>query len=172
MVQMAAPAFVTGDRFPLFLRLLSRASVRRLLGALPPTERAAAGVLRNIGHGASLDAGRIPAALLTWYVEMQRTTDTMHNDGEMIGRLLPHREELRLTDDLLAEARVPTLYWWGADDAFGGEDVARHLVDVMPDATLTMVPDAGHLPWLDDPAGAADATASFLLADAPRPVRG
>jgi 2-hydroxy-6-oxonona-2,4-dienedioate hydrolase len=162
MVQMGAPALIPGDTVPPFMRLLARPGVRRLVQALPPSERAGRAILRQIGHGASLDTGRIPAAFFTWYVALQRHTDTMRNDGAMIGNALPQWDAIRLTDELLASVPVPTRCWWGADDSFGGEDVARHLVEVLGDAQLTMVPDAGHLPWLDDAAGAAAATASFL----------
>jgi 2-hydroxy-6-oxonona-2,4-dienedioate hydrolase len=162
MVQMAAPALIPGDRVPPFLRLLARSSIRRVLHALPPTERAGRAMLRQIGHSTSLDAGRIPPAFLAWYVALQRHTDTMRNDGEMIAAAVPQWEALRLTDDLLARAAVPTLLWWGADDTFGGEPVARHLVEVMPDVRLVMIPDAGHLPWLDDAEAAAAATSAFL----------
>jgi 2-hydroxy-6-oxonona-2,4-dienedioate hydrolase len=162
MVQMAAPALIPGDSIPPFMRLLARPTVRRIMNALPPNERGARAIFRQIGHGASLDAGRIPQALFDWYLALQRHTDTMRNDGEMIGNAMPQWDEIRLTDELLARVAVPTLFWWGANDTFGGEAVARHLVEVMPDAHLRMVPDAGHLPWLDDPAGAAAATAAFL----------
>jgi pimeloyl-ACP methyl ester carboxylesterase len=165
MVQMAAPALVPGDTVPPFMRLLARPAVRRVMNALPPNERAARAIFRQIGHGASLDAGRIPQGMLDWYVALQRHTDTMRNDGDMIGAALSQWDAIRLTDELLAAVTVPTLFWWGVDDTFGGEAVARHLVEVMPDARLTMVPDAGHLPWLDDPAGAAAATAAFLHAE-------
>jgi 2-hydroxy-6-oxonona-2,4-dienedioate hydrolase len=162
MVQMGAPALIPGDTVPPFMRLMARPIVRRVVQALPPNERAGRAILRQIGHGASLDAGRIPAAFFTWYVALQRHTDTMRNEGAMIGTALPRWDAIRLTDELLASVPVPTLCWWGADDSFGGEDVARHLVEVLGDAQLTMLPDAGHLPWLDDAAGAAAATASFL----------
>ena len=162
MVQMAAPALIPGDTIPLFMRLMARASVRRVLHALPPNERAARAILRQIGHGASLDAGRIPPSFLTWYVALQRCTDTMRHDGDLIGNVIPQADAVRLTEELLASIPVPTLFWWGTDDTFGGEAVARHLVETMPDARLTMVPDAGHLPWLDDAPAAAAATTAFL----------
>jgi pimeloyl-ACP methyl ester carboxylesterase len=162
MVQMACPAFVPGDRVPAFMRLISRRSIRRVVNALPPSERAARMVMRQIGHARSLDSGRMPAAFIDWYVDLQRHTDTMRNDGDLIGAAMPHWRDLRLTAEMLSAVRVPTLFWWGADDTFGGEQVARDLVAAMPDAQLQMVPDAGHLPWLDDPRAAAAATMSFL----------
>jgi len=52
----------------------------------------------------------------------------------------------------------------GADDTFGTAAVARHVVELMPHASLTMVPSAGNFPWLDDPEGLGRGTADFLAA--------
>lgn len=165
MVQMACPALSPGEKAPPFMRALTKPWVRKIANTLPPSERAARSILRQIGHSASLDAGRIPQGFLDWYLALQRHTDTMGNDGDLIGRVVPNRAELTLADGLLGDIAVPTLFWWGADDTFGDEAVARHLVRVMPMAELTMVPDAGHLPWLDRPREAAEATMTFLRAE-------
>jgi pimeloyl-ACP methyl ester carboxylesterase len=80
----------------------------------------------------------------------------------MIGDLLRHRDDVVLTAELLGAVRTPTLFLWGADDSFGREDNARLVSGLLPHAELVMMPDAGHLPWLDDPASAARHTAEFL----------
>ncbi len=164
MVQMACPALVPGDRMPPFMRLMRYGPVRRILGMLPPSERANRSIFRQIGHGTSLDAGRIPQVFFDWYLGLARHTDTMRNDGDMIGWLLrPDAvSRFRLTEELLATVKPPTRFIWGADDAFGGEDVARTVVAAMPDAELIMLPDAGHLPWLDLPRRAGELTSEFL----------
>lgn len=162
MVQMACPALVPDDRVPPFMRLLTRRWVRRTVEAMPPSERANRAIFRQIGHGKSLRSGRIPREFMDWYLAMQRHTDTMRNDGELIGQVVPRAGDLALGHDLLRSVTVPTLFWWGADDTFGGEEVARHTTGVMPEAELTMVLDAGHLPWLDAPEAAAAAAMSFL----------
>jgi 2-hydroxy-6-oxonona-2,4-dienedioate hydrolase len=162
MVQMACPALAPGERPPPFLRLLTSAAVRRVLAALPPTPRANRMIMRQLGHGRSLDAGRMPASFLDWYLELQRHTDTNRNDGEMIGSVLPERERLTLSDELLGAVRVNTLFIWGEDDTFGSMDVGRYMVARMPDAALESVPAAGHLPWLDDPEGVARAVVGFF----------
>ena len=58
--------------------------------------------------------------------------------------------------------RTPTLFLWGADDGFGGEDDARRLAALIPDAELSMMPAAGHLPWLDDPESATRVVDGFI----------
>ena len=64
--------------------------------------------------------------------------------------------------DTLQRVATPTHFLWGEDDAFGGEDVAHWVVDSMPTATLVMIPDSGHLPWLDDPESVGRETVRFL----------
>lgn len=168
MVQMACPALVPGMRLPPFMRAIGIGPVRRIINSLPPNERANNSIMRQIGHGASLGAGRIPREFLDWYLELQRHTDTMKNDGDMIGQLVSVRRfdpALTISDEVFSHVTTPTLFLWGADDGFGGEDVARDVVGRMPNAELVMLPDSGHLPWLDDPSGAAQATAAFLDRD-------
>ena len=165
MVQMACPAMAPGQQVPPFMRLMTVGLVRRLLGALPPNERAGDSILRQIGHGASLDAGRIPQIFKDWYLALQQHTDTMEHDGNMIGRLgsiSGFPDSLTIPDAVLGAVEAPTLFLWGADDGFGGPDVARDVVARMPAAELVMMPDSGHLPWLDDPRFAAEATMAFL----------
>jgi 2-hydroxy-6-oxonona-2,4-dienedioate hydrolase len=175
MVQMACPALSPGEQLPLFLRLLKVGVFRRLLKVLPPNHRANRSIMRQIGHGASLDTGRMPENFMNWYLELQRHTDTNAHDSAMIARVFSQRDALTLSDDLLGRVNVPTQFLWGADDPFGDEDVARYMVSRLPDARLTMIPAAGHLPWLDDPAGVAIATMEFLgrareMAGAPVPA--
>lgn len=165
MVQASCPASAPGERAPPFMRALTKGWIRKVANALPPDERASRWILRQLGHGASLDAGQVPQALFDWYLALQRHTDTMRNDGGLIGRLVPNRAAITLSDDLLGDVTVPTLFWRGAADTFGGEQLAGHLVDAMPMAERTLVPDAGHLPWLDDPRDAAVATMTFLGAE-------
>lgn len=166
MVQMACPAMAPGQRVPPFMRLMTVGMVRRLLGVLPPSERANDSILRQIGHGASLDAGRIPQTFKDWYAALQQHTDTMVHDGDMIGRLGTLRgfpESLTIPDEVLSGVTTPTLFVWGADDTFGGPNVAQDVTRRMPAAELVMTPESGHLPWLDDPRFAAEATHRFLV---------
>jgi pimeloyl-ACP methyl ester carboxylesterase len=167
MVQMACPAFAPGMATPPFMKMMMVGPLRAIIGVLPPNERANRSILRQIGHGASLDKGILSEDFSDWYLALQRYTDTMRNDGDLIGKAGSFRkgfdQSMTLPDDVLRSVTTPTYFLWGQDDKFGGEEVARHVVELMPDAQLEMLPDSGHLPWIDDPAHAADVTASFLL---------
>ncbi len=165
MVQMACPAMVPGMTTPPFMRAIMIGVVRRAIGMLPPNDRANESILRQIGHGASLDAGRIPQTFSDWYAALQQYTDTMKNDGDMIGRFGSLRgfdRSLTIPDEVFGRIGTPTLFLWGEDDGFGGVDVAQDVVGRMPAAELVMLAASGHLPWLDDPSGIALATAEYL----------
>lgn len=174
MVQMAAPALVPEATYPPFMKVLRSRAARKILGVLPPNDRAMRTIFRQLGHGVSLDTGRIPDALFDWYGALQRHTDTMRNDYAIIGDVLAHLDRVLLTEEVLGRVRTPTLFLWGADDGFGGEENARLVAAMMQDATVVMMPGAGHLPWLDDPRFVAERTREFLAGGAPSetPVSG
>lgn len=133
------------------------------MNTFPPSRMINRRIMRQIGHGVSLDSGRIPDIFFDWYLALGRHTDTMRSDGQMIGaEVLPNVDALTLTPELLGSVHVPTLFLWGADDGFGGEDNAGLVTEMMPDAELIMIPQAGHLPWLDDPELTAERTREFL----------
>lgn len=163
MVQMAAPAVTPDQTLPPFMKLLANRFLRAVITALPPNRKANESILRQIGHGASLDAGLIPEAFTDWYMALGRYTDTMKNDGRLIGgEIVPNAEAVTLTPELLGSVTTPTLFLWGEDDAFGGPDNARMVAGLLPDAELVLIPAAGHLPWLDDPKRLAADTVAFL----------
>lgn len=167
MVQMAAPAFAPGSSTPPFMRAIGVGPIRRLINNLPPNARANHSILRQIGHGASLDAGTIPQGFFDWYLALQRYTDTMKNDGAMISHFVSLRgfdPADNIPDEVFAGVAAPTLFLWGCDDGFGGEDVARDVTSRMPNAELVMLPDSGHLPWLDDPASVARRSLKWVAA--------
>ena len=171
MVQMASPAAVPGEQYPPFMRFVRSGIGRRILAVLPPNDRANRSIFRQLGHGASLDAGRIPEVVFEWYLALGRHTNTMRNDGEMIGQeVLGQLDMVRLDEAVLASVRVPTLFLWGVDDGFGGLDNATRIMRLMPAAGLVAMPAAGHLPWLDDPALAAAAVRRFLAHAPQEPV--
>jgi len=132
---------------------------------VPPNARSIRTLFGLLGHGPSLADGRIAPVELEAYLALLRNTDTMRNEMaaprtimNWAGKLHPHL----LPDDLVSSITTPTLFLWGEDDPFGGEAVARRLVDLMPNTVLEMLPGAGHAPWLDELDYCANATTRFL----------
>ena len=152
MVQFSWPAGAPVARIPTTMRLMTLPVIGRLLAVVPPTERSVRMTFRGIGHGPSLDDGRITTQDLETYLALLRTTDTLRNELAMGRALLSpsaRRRGFGLPDEVLAAVHAPTHFIWGERDPFGGPEVARQVVARMPNATLEIVRDAGHAPWLD-----------------------
>jgi pimeloyl-ACP methyl ester carboxylesterase len=155
------------ERLPAFMRMMSVPGLGRLAALMPANERTVGVIFRGLGHGPSLADGRITAADLDAYLALLRYTDTQRNELAM-GRALmsPIRgmRDFLLPDALLASIVAPTLLIWGERDPFGGPDTARSLAARLPNATLELLPGAGHAPWLDERQRCVATTAEFLSA--------
>lgn len=165
MVQMAAPALLPEQPLPQFMKAIMLPGVRKVIAALPPSRRSQESIMRQLGHGASIDAGKLSKAHETWYLALTQHTNTMRNEFDMIYGIKAKGgfdQSLAIGGDVLSEVVVPTHYLWGADDTFGDESVARWVVETMPHASLEMIPNSGHLPWIDDPAYIGKETVRFL----------
>jgi pimeloyl-ACP methyl ester carboxylesterase len=66
--------------------------------------------------------------------------------------------------DLLREAKVPALVVVGEEDPITPVTAANEMVEAMPGATLVVLPGAGHLTPLEDPAGVVEAILSWYPA--------
>jgi 2-hydroxy-6-oxonona-2,4-dienedioate hydrolase len=165
MVQFSWPFGAPNTRLPAFMRIMGVPGLSRLLAALPPNERAVRMLFRRIGHGPSLEAGRITREDIDCYLALLRYTDTMRNElAPARAFISPLRglNRLLLPDSILAKIRTPTFFLWGENDPFGSADTAHQLVERMPNAELELMPGAGHAPWLDDLDHVVKATGTFL----------
>jgi pimeloyl-ACP methyl ester carboxylesterase len=57
---------------------------------------------------------------------------------------------------------TPTLLLWGAEDHFWTAAEAQQAAHVMPNARFRAIPEAGHLPYLEQPNAFAEAVIPFL----------
>jgi pimeloyl-ACP methyl ester carboxylesterase len=69
--------------------------------------------------------------------------------------------------DLLPGIEVPTLLVWGAQDARSPLRVARQFERAIPDTTLVVIPDAGHVSNLEQPERFNEAVRRFCRAHSP-----
>ena len=94
-------------------------------------------------------------------INLPGTADTNRAILQAVATLRGWRPEMRL-DDALATLAVPTLFAWGDSDQIAHADIAEALTRRMPDARISMIPDAGHIPHLDQPGPVAAALNEFL----------
>ena len=57
---------------------------------------------------------------------------------------------------------MPTLFVCGEHDSLCHPDIARELTARMPDAHIIVIPDAGHIPHLDQPEAVATTLNQYL----------
>lgn len=122
--------------------------------------------LSSAGLKSAIKTGKFGAEAIDWMVSFMNDTPSMTNELRMQPKVITPIAGLN-TDmvhppELLAKLTMPIHFFWGEDDPNGGEATARRLVDQLPNATLEMIPGAGHAPWVDEPDLAATSTRTFL----------
>jgi pimeloyl-ACP methyl ester carboxylesterase len=160
MVHLGAPALVPGTRVPLPLLMQSLPVVSRLLRRMQPasSERSQR-TLIQMGHDVTAVKGADFADYVRWYTALVIHTTTRANDQTLFSQIRPHDF---LSPSELASLHIPMSFLWGARDTFGGAAAARSLSEMIPNASLELLDDSGHLPWLDAPERAAAHVISFM----------
>jgi pimeloyl-ACP methyl ester carboxylesterase len=134
------------------------------LGAVMVRLPASAGrlhrILRQVGHGESLDGGRIPDEYINWRLAFERDTNSMRNERDMVRAIVSVRKGLRrglpFQESELAAVEAPTLMLYGTRDPVGSPETWKRTLSLLPRGELRLMDGAGHMPWLDDPSAVAD----------------
>ena len=149
---------------PGFIKVLA-SPLGAILVRLPQKRERVLDLLRQAGHGPSLDAGRIPDAFVDWRIAFHRETDSMRHERDMVRTLVSRtgwRPGLTLTDAELGAVRNPLLWVYGTADAVGSVELWRQTVGQFAHAELRLIEGGGHMPWLDDPGSVGSSIAGFL----------
>jgi pimeloyl-ACP methyl ester carboxylesterase len=159
-VLIGAGPVVPQVRVPVPIRLLTSP-----LGAIMVRLPDKPGQLRRLGHGASLDAGRLDA-FMRWRMALTRDTDSMRHERamarEVVNWLRGYRPGLMLRDAELAGIQQPTLWVYGTADPMATVDAWRDVVGLLPRGELQLVQGGGHAPWLDDPSQVGGQVSRFF----------
>ena len=127
---------------------------------LPFSADRARSIMRDSGHGATLDAGGVPDELPNWMAAFVRDTRSMRHERAMIRTLVGGRRwKPGLTfDDRELGGIEPAVSWVvGTADPIGSIDLWKRVATRMRRAGITIIDNAGHLPWVDDPRAVAKA---------------
>jgi 2-hydroxy-6-oxonona-2,4-dienedioate hydrolase len=150
---------------PPIVRLI-RSPLGALLVRLPATARRTRAMLRQAGHARSLDNGSIPPAYLDWRLALDRDTDSMRNERDMVRAIVRPRggfaRGLPLEAAELAAIGAPVELVYGTEDPVGTAELWRSVAAAMPRGELRLIDGAGHMPWLDDPAAVAEHVAGIV----------
>lgn len=80
---------------------------------------------------------------------------------ETISTMSGFRKDLFIGKEI-GQLSVPSLFLWGDKDAFQSPAEGKDVVKSVANHQFTIVPDAGHLPWLDQPVFCSTRIKEFL----------
>jgi len=152
LLLVGAPAGVARD-VPLVLRLMSLPLVGRPLGRLMMSNPTRDGNRKFWGQVLVAHPERLEDAFLDVDVaHTRRNLDSILSLIRCVGRGL--RGGHLILGDRWQTLKVPTLFLGGEHDVFVPPKVEKALHAIAegnPNVRLIRIPDAGHLPWLDEP---------------------
>jgi pimeloyl-ACP methyl ester carboxylesterase len=128
--------------------VLSLADVRAMYhGLMANGDRASSEVIQ-----AEYAAGALPGANLGWNSMLERL---WQEGAEKTGLTYALRPELK-------SLKPPALFLWGDKDIEGPPLLAQEMAALAPHGRCEIVPDSGHLIWLDQPDRCAKLMTDFL----------
>ena len=161
LAHVGTPAFILETSAPMPLRLMSVPPLGRALMRLsPPSPKAVDRFARIVGE----DLSGVPELrdLLVAAQKLPGARDATRDLLHAALRLRGARPEVALTAAELGRVRQPVLLIWGGHDVFGAPATGWRASRFIPDADLILVPEGGHIPWVQHPGEVAAALGPFL----------
>jgi 2-hydroxy-6-oxonona-2,4-dienedioate hydrolase len=151
---------------PPFIKLL-RTPIGRVIVALPEKPGMFRKQLAQMGHGTTLRSSGALDAFVEWHGFLTRETQWGRNERDMVRSIVTRDgfvSGLVPTMEEMGSITTPTLMVYGDADPVGSLEIWERFVRSMPAAELDVVPAAGHVVWLDDPARVGSVVSEFLSA--------
>jgi len=170
MVQMGCPALALGTSAPFFMRLLSVPLINELVvGGMQPQsiDKTLAG-LRFLGSSReAIDRQPSVAAVAFFHAyNLPTYRESWKSLVGAVATITGARRRYALDAAALRRVTCPVQLIWGANDPFGGLEVARRMAQILPNAQLREM-DVGHLPFIDQPEETGRVIRDFLTTFAP-----
>ncbi len=151
-------------KVPMMMRLGSPAPCKAIMTRMPITGSVVKTMLKQVGLRRAIESGSFDDDMLAWTVAILKHTDTFgsETDNNTFISLRGENPEFLFTDEELARVQMPVLLLWGDEDTNGGRPEAEAFAARLPNASLEIVEEAGHAPWIDEPELCAARTRAFL----------
>jgi pimeloyl-ACP methyl ester carboxylesterase len=163
MTHVGCPAFILDTSAPLLMRLLSIQPVGRLMMRMtPPSPKQMDQFAAMVGA----DLSGLPELrdLLVATRKRPGVDPALLELLHAVLRLRGARPEVKLTAEQLGQISQPVQLIWGENDPFGSPEVGRQAAGLIPQAEFHMIPETGHVPWVDHARQVGELAAPFLAA--------
>jgi 2-hydroxy-6-oxonona-2,4-dienedioate hydrolase len=169
MAHMGCPALILNTSAPFFMRLLGVPGINNLIAPTmqPKNIDQALDGLRFQGSSQE-DIDRMPkeaAEAAYHFFHLPTYLDTWKTLVSAVATVSGGNPKYQLGVDELQRVQQPVQFVWGENDPFGNLDVARQVVNIMPNARLHEM-RTGHLPFLDQPQACGGVIREFLSEEA------
>jgi 2-hydroxy-6-oxonona-2,4-dienedioate hydrolase len=168
MVMIGCPALILKTAAPFSMRLLSIPVVGHVLSRVmvPPSAAKARDLPYILGHPREVGVqwSDAQAEVVYRFGNLSTFRDAWYTLLRRFLRPWGSNPSMRITSEELRRIGQPTLFLWGQRDPFGGLDAGRAAAALMPAGRLEVL-GVGHLPWWDDPDGAANHIRQFVMAN-------
>lgn len=149
---------------PTFLRIL-RTPIGQVIVRIPQKPAMIRNQLAGLGHAKSLERGIIPDEYIDMKAAESRYTDAFKNERDLVRAVIAGKgfqPGITLSKNEMAAINAPTLMIYGNDDPLGSEKVWSDFMAGLPNGSLHVAPDSGHLPWYDHPEDVSALTRTHL----------
>ena len=149
---------------PMMMRLGSSGPLKAMMVRMPINALAVKMMFKQVGMKRAIESGKFDDAMVAWSVAIMKHTGTFksESDNNTFISLEGENPEFLFTDEELQGLNMPVLLLWGDEDTNGGEREAETFAARLPNATLEIVEEAGHAPWIDEIGFCAAKTRDFL----------
>jgi len=151
-------------KVPMMMRLGSSGPLKAMMVRMPINALAVKMMFKQVGMKRAIESGKFDDAMVAWSVAIMKHTGTFksESDNNTFISLEGENPEFLFTDEELQGLNMPVLLLWGDEDTNGGEREAETFAARLPNATLEIVEEAGHAPWIDEIGFCAAKTRDFL----------
>ncbi len=172
IVLLGGGPIVSDVRVPGFIRVLA-SPIGAIIARLPISRDRLVSILRDNGHTASLEDGRVADELVGWRIAAANDTAAMRYERDMVRTIVRGsgwRRGFMFEDGHLTGIAQPTLLVYGTADPTGSVDIWRSVTDALPNGELEVMDGAGHQPWFEDVQGVAERVQGFLARSSGEPA--
>ncbi len=151
---VGTPAIFPGTSAPELMLQAAGKQPPALADINPPNLEEERKKLRLTGHGDALERGRIPPVMLNYLAALKCRPYFARDFHALISHCIDEQGAVPgagISLEDIAALPQPTLVIWGERDTYGSVEQGRHVAEQMRNARFEVVPNAGHIPWLDNP---------------------